>query len=173
MSHIRVLICRVDDPRSETVSELASFDLPAPDVTALPPETALDQVEATTLTTGTAILQRVLQAEWELVDTELAARYRQAFPPVAADMGLSGSALVPVSCSIRLRCPVCMLAPAHHVAHVSAGQPAILTAHPNVCNLHLARNGHGGRIWTVLQCANATRRSNRSLLCSSVPGSSR
>ncbi len=40
MSHIRVLICRVDDPSSETMTELAAFDLPAPDVTALQPETA-------------------------------------------------------------------------------------------------------------------------------------
>ena len=43
MSHIRVLVCRVDDPSSDTMTELASFDLPAPDVTALQPETALDQ----------------------------------------------------------------------------------------------------------------------------------
>ena len=81
MSHIRVLICRVDDPSSDTMTELAAFDLPAPDVTALQPEMALDQLEATTQTTGTAILRRVLQAEWDLVDTELTARYRQAFPP--------------------------------------------------------------------------------------------
>ena len=81
MSHIRVLICRVDDLSSEAMTELASFDLPAPDVTALQPETALDQLEATTQTMGTAILQRVLQAEWDLVDTELADRYRQALPP--------------------------------------------------------------------------------------------
>ena len=81
MSHIRVLICRVDDPSSETMTELTTFDLPALDVTALQPETALDELEATTQATGTAILQRVLQAEWELIDTELAARYRQAFPP--------------------------------------------------------------------------------------------
>ncbi len=81
MSHIRVLICRVDDPSSETMTELAAFDLPAPDVAALQPATALDQLEATTQTTGTAILRRVLQAEWELIDTELADRYRQAFPP--------------------------------------------------------------------------------------------
>jgi hypothetical protein len=49
MSHIRVLICRVDDPSTDTMTELASFDLPA--------------------------------AEWDLVDAELTARYRQAFPP--------------------------------------------------------------------------------------------
>ena len=81
MSHIRVLICRVDDPTSDTMTELAAFDLPAPDVAALQPGTALDELEATTQTTGNAILQRVLQAEWELVDTTLADRYHQAFPP--------------------------------------------------------------------------------------------
>ncbi len=81
MSHIRVLICRVDDPSSDTMTELASFDLPAPDVAALQPETALDELEATTQTTGHAILRRVLQAEWDLIDAELAARHRQAFSP--------------------------------------------------------------------------------------------
>ena len=81
MSHIRVLICRVDDPTGDTMTELAAFDLPAPDVMALQPETTLDELEATTQTMGTAILRRVLQAEWELIDTELADRYRQAFPP--------------------------------------------------------------------------------------------
>ena len=40
MSHIRVLICRVDDPASEQMTELAAFDLPATDVSALQPETA-------------------------------------------------------------------------------------------------------------------------------------
>ncbi len=73
MSHIPVLICRVDDPRSETMTELAAFDLPVPDVAALQPETALDQLEATTQTTGHAILRRVLQAEWELVGRSKAA----------------------------------------------------------------------------------------------------
>jgi hypothetical protein len=81
MSHIRVLICRVDDPSSDTMTELATFDLPAPDVAALQPETALDELEATTQTTGHAILRRVLQAEWDLIDAELTERHRQAFPP--------------------------------------------------------------------------------------------
>ncbi|MFL5804902.1 MAG: hypothetical protein ACJ8CR_24550 [Roseiflexaceae bacterium] len=42
MSHIRVLICRVDDPTSDQLIELAAFDLPAANVAALQPETALD-----------------------------------------------------------------------------------------------------------------------------------
>jgi hypothetical protein len=28
MSHIRVLICRVDDPATDEMAELAAFDLP-------------------------------------------------------------------------------------------------------------------------------------------------
>jgi len=43
MSHIRVLICRVDDRATDQMTELAAFDFPATDVTALQPETALDE----------------------------------------------------------------------------------------------------------------------------------
>ena len=42
MRHIRVLICRVEDPASEQMTELAAFDLPATDISALQPETVLD-----------------------------------------------------------------------------------------------------------------------------------
>ena len=81
MSHIRVLVCRVDDPTSDQMTELAAFDLPATDVAALQPETALDALETTTQETGTAILRRTLQAQWDLIDTELTAQHRQAFSP--------------------------------------------------------------------------------------------
>ena len=54
MSHIRVLICRVDDPASDQMTELAAFDLPATDVSTLQPETALDELETTTQETGNA-----------------------------------------------------------------------------------------------------------------------
>src|ERR671927_1004928 len=79
MSHIRVLICRVDDPASEQMTELAAFDLPATDVAALQPETALDDLETTTQETGTAILRRTLQAQWDLIDAALTEQHRQAF----------------------------------------------------------------------------------------------
>ena len=46
MSHIRVIVCRVDDPASDQMTELAAFDLPTTDVSALQPETALDALEA-------------------------------------------------------------------------------------------------------------------------------
>ena len=81
MSHIRVLICRVDDPASDQMTELAAFDLPATDVAALQPETALDELETTTAETGNAILQGVLQAQWDIIDAELTERHRQHFSP--------------------------------------------------------------------------------------------
>ena len=84
MSHIRVLICRVDDPGSEQMTELAAFDLPAADVGALQPETALDELETTTQETGNGILRRTLQAQWDLIDAELTGQYRQAFSPSAS-----------------------------------------------------------------------------------------
>ncbi len=81
MSHIRVLICRVDDPASAQMTELAAFDLPAADVSALQPETALDELETTTQETGNAILRRTLQAQWDLIDADLTEQHRQAFSP--------------------------------------------------------------------------------------------
>ena len=71
MSHIRVLICRVDEPTTDEMTELAAFDLPAADVTTLQPETALDELETTTSEIGTAILRRTLQAQWEVIDAAL------------------------------------------------------------------------------------------------------
>ena len=81
MSHIRVLICRVDDPTSDQMTELAAFDFPATDVTALQPETALDDLETTTQATGNAILKRVLQAQWDTIDATLVEQHCQAFSP--------------------------------------------------------------------------------------------
>ncbi len=81
MRHIRVLICCVDDPTSDQMTELAAFDLPPADVAVLQPETALDELETTTQETGNAILRRTLQAQWELIDAELTDQHRQAFSP--------------------------------------------------------------------------------------------
>jgi len=64
MRHIRVLVCQVDDGTPDVMTELACFDLPAPDVATLHPEAALDALEATTQEIGTAILRRLLHAQW-------------------------------------------------------------------------------------------------------------
>jgi len=81
MSHIRVLICRVDDPTTDQMTELAAFDLPEADSTILQPDSALDDLETTTYETGNAILRRVLQAQWETIDATLTEQHRQRFSP--------------------------------------------------------------------------------------------
>jgi len=83
MRRIQVLIREVDDQQPDAMRDLATFDLPATDVAALQPDTALDQLEATTHEVGTAILRRTLQAQWEVVDAALAEQYRQHFSPSA------------------------------------------------------------------------------------------
>ena len=81
MSHIRVLICRVDDPASDQMTELAACDLPPTAVSTLQPETALAALETTTHETGNALLRRTLQAQWDLIDADLTEQHRQAFSP--------------------------------------------------------------------------------------------
>ncbi len=81
MRRIRVLVCSVEDDAPDEMTELASFDLPATDVTVLQPETALDTLERTTYETGNAILRRVLQAQWETIDARLTEQHRQRFSP--------------------------------------------------------------------------------------------
>lgn len=81
MSHIRVLICRVDDDKDDEMSELASFDLPQVDVTTLRPQTALDDLEASVQERGYTILRRLFEAQWEQIDESLAEQYRQGFSP--------------------------------------------------------------------------------------------
>jgi hypothetical protein len=84
MCHIRILICRVDDPASNHRTELAAFDLPTTDVAALPSETALDVLETTTHQTGNAIPIRTLQAQSDLIDAALTDLHRQSFCPSGA-----------------------------------------------------------------------------------------
>ncbi|HQE93257.1 MAG TPA: hypothetical protein PLQ66_10810, partial [Anaerolineae bacterium] len=55
MSHLRVLICRVDDEEHpDSMIELYSFDLPAVVPAALRPETVLDELETEVLGAGGA-----------------------------------------------------------------------------------------------------------------------
>lgn len=83
MSHLPLLLCRVDDPATDTLTELAGFDLPTPDVAALRPATALDDLKTTVQTTGNAVLCCLLQAAWDEIDAELAAAYRRQVPPAS------------------------------------------------------------------------------------------
>ena len=81
MCHFRVLICPVDDPDADQMTALAAFDLPTATITALQPETAVDDLETTTHDTGNAILRRVLQAQWDTLDAQVTEQYRQRFSP--------------------------------------------------------------------------------------------
>ena len=85
MSCIRVLICRVDDENDDQMTELASVDMPEVDISTLKPETALDELEATTYEQGQAILRRLLQVQWAGIDKTLAEQYRQRFFPGGSD----------------------------------------------------------------------------------------
>lgn len=81
MERIGVFICRFDDEQPDHVTQVAGFSLPSADVSTLQPETALDELEATTHQIGQAILRRTLLAQWELIDRALVAAYCQAYAP--------------------------------------------------------------------------------------------
>jgi hypothetical protein len=85
MRRIQVVIQEVDDATAEPPKQLATFSLPEADLASLRPETALDDLEASTHTTGNAILRRTLQAQWDVVDAALAEQYRQRLSPPVRD----------------------------------------------------------------------------------------
>ncbi len=80
MRSLRVLICGSEDLAADLLTELATVEVPLPDLATLRPATALDDLEASILTTGQAILRRLLQAAWEALDRALVAAYRQQHP---------------------------------------------------------------------------------------------
>lgn len=130
MSELCILICRRDDPASPTLTELASFDLPTPDLAALQPATTLDDLEATTLTTGMRVLRRLLQLAWEQLDAALVAQYRVAHP----DQTLPADGSVPLTVVSRfgtLPLRRQLLADREHHSHVVPGN-AVLPEHGGV-----------------------------------------
>ena len=85
MRRIQVVIQEVDDATTDPPKQLATFDLPQADLASLRPETALDDLEATTHQVGNTILRRTLQAQWDVLDAALAEQYRRRFSPPASD----------------------------------------------------------------------------------------
>jgi hypothetical protein len=86
MSHLRVLICRVDDEeRPDQMTELHSFDLPDVDPEQLEPETALDEMETGVLNIGQEVMRHLLKSQWEDVDKLLVEQYQQRFSPSDGD----------------------------------------------------------------------------------------
>lgn len=87
MSHLRVLICRVDDEEHpDQMTELYHFDLPEVDPEQLQPETALDEMEDGVLTIGQDVMRHLLKSQWEEMDKLLVEQYRQHFPPSDGDV---------------------------------------------------------------------------------------
>lgn len=82
MSHLRVIICRVEDEdQEEQMTELASFDLGEVEVRQLKAETAIDGLETTTQRVGQAVLRELLKQQWAQIDQQLVKQYQQAFSP--------------------------------------------------------------------------------------------
>ncbi len=106
MSHLRVIICQVDDNEDvEPVSELSRFDLPPVpvDLTA-----ALDRIEALVARVGQCVLGRLLERQWEQLDAQAVARYCARQPPdsVVAD-GYETLMVATRFGSVQLRRQVC------------------------------------------------------------------
>ena len=73
MSHLRLLICRVDDD-TDQMTALDRLDLPplAPDPAGAP----LDTLEARVARAGSRLLGRLCELQWEEIDAQAVARYR-------------------------------------------------------------------------------------------------
>ena len=130
MRSLRIVICGGDDVATDLLTELAAVELPLPDVTTLRPATALDELEATVVTTGQTILRRLLQAAWEAIDTSVVATYRQqhAVDTVTAD---GHEPLTVVSRFGRLHLPRQVLCHRDTATHVLPAN-AVLPAHEGV-----------------------------------------
>jgi len=82
MSHLRVLICRVDDEANpDQMTELHSIDLPVVEPGKMRPETALDELETEVLVVGQEVMRHLLQSQWEAVDRLLVEAYQRRFSP--------------------------------------------------------------------------------------------
>ncbi len=143
VSHLRVIICQVDDDTGEEpVSELSRFDLPPVpvDLTA-----ALDRIEALVARVGQCVLGRLLERQWEQLDAQAVARYCAHQPPgsVVAD-GYETLLVATRFGSVQLRRQVCAhrdgrphvmpgndLVPDHHGLLITRGlqEVACLLAH--------------------------------------------
>jgi hypothetical protein len=90
MSRYYVLICRCDDDtKPDQMTELDRIEVATPDAHSLQKETALDHLEALTLTQGHEVMRHLLVRQWERVDAQLVENYRELFSPVPGEGGRS------------------------------------------------------------------------------------
>jgi hypothetical protein len=124
MSHIRILVCRVDDTSPDRMTELAAIDLPRLDAAGLAAETALDTLEALTLDAGHTVLRAALQAQWAALDAQLVETYCQGLPP--GQVRRDGHRAITVASRLgTLRLPRQVLSHADTGAHVMPGDAAL------------------------------------------------
>lgn len=76
MTHIRILICRVDDDDT-AMTELASLDLPTLDGRL---GCTLDMLEAEVAAVRQQVWARVVELQWEGIDAQAATEYRTGYP---------------------------------------------------------------------------------------------
>jgi hypothetical protein len=82
MSHLRVLICRVDDEANpDQMTELHSIDLPDVEPEQMQPETALDELETEVLAVGQDVMRHLMKSQWAEVDRLLVEAYQRRFSP--------------------------------------------------------------------------------------------
>jgi hypothetical protein len=79
VDHIRVLICRVDE--TDEMREVAAFDVAAMEGNTGTGEQTLNALESRIQLTGNAILRRLFQEQWALIDKQLTEAYAQAAAP--------------------------------------------------------------------------------------------
>lgn len=87
MSHLRLVLCRVEDDQPDKMTELAAVDLPETRLEDFSKESCLDLLEERTQRAGQALMKPLFEAQWNEVDTLLAQQTRQAFSPSTADQG--------------------------------------------------------------------------------------
>ena len=113
MSHLRLLLCRVDDDQPpEAMVELHRIDLPAVDPQQLAPAAALDELEARAVATGQAMARQLLGQQWQELDRQVAAETQRLSPPSGAGavMGLPSSRWPPRSAWWRCDGKCCLIA---------------------------------------------------------------
>jgi len=125
MSHLRVVICRVED-EDEQMTELASVDLPP--MCARWSGAPLDTLEAQVATAGQRLLTRLCELQWDAVDAEAVARYAAAQAPGGVER--DGAETLRVASrfgTLHLRRQVC----AHHDGrpYVMPGNALLPTHH--------------------------------------------
>lgn len=89
MTRFRIVIQRVDieEGQPEQVIDLDPIEVSPPDARFLQKETALDQLEAQTLASGHEVMRHLLKRQWERLDQQLVANYRELFSPLSPEGG--------------------------------------------------------------------------------------